>query len=152
MGPGAGRDKNNVFAQMESNTDRLVHSLATPLIELNSGIKNPSLLDARRSDPYIYPHKPTPGKPTYLNLVINLLGPPLWSSGQSSWLQIQRSGLDSRRYQIFFWEVVGLERGPLCIVIIMVVFFQLICGSGIENLNKRLWGNRCADHATPSIR
>jgi hypothetical protein len=37
---------------------------------------------------------------------------PLWSSGQSSWLQIQRSGLDSRRYQIF-WEVVSLERGPL---------------------------------------
>jgi hypothetical protein len=35
--------------------------------------------------------------------------PPLWSSGQSSWLQIQRSGFDSRRYQIF-WEVVGLER------------------------------------------
>jgi hypothetical protein len=41
--------------------------------------------------------------------------PPLWSSGQSSWLQIQRSGLDSRRYQIF-WEVVGLERGPLSLV------------------------------------
>jgi hypothetical protein len=38
--------------------------------------------------------------------------PPLWSSGQSSWLQILRSGFDSRRYQIF-WEVVGLERGPL---------------------------------------
>jgi hypothetical protein len=32
--------------------------------------------------------------------------PPLWSSGQSSLLQIQRSGFDSRRYQIF-WEVVG---------------------------------------------
>jgi hypothetical protein len=41
--------------------------------------------------------------------------PPLWSSGQSFWLQIQRSGLDSRRYQIF-WEVVGLERGPLSLV------------------------------------
>jgi hypothetical protein len=41
--------------------------------------------------------------------------PPLWSSGQSSWLQIQRSGLDSRRYQIF-WEVVGLERGPLSLL------------------------------------
>jgi len=27
--------------------------------------------------------------------------PPLWSSGQSFWLQIQRSGFDSRRYQIF---------------------------------------------------
>jgi hypothetical protein len=26
---------------------------------------------------------------------------PLWSSGQSSWLQIQRSGFDSRLYQIF---------------------------------------------------
>jgi hypothetical protein len=41
--------------------------------------------------------------------------PPLWSSGQSSWLQIQRSGFDSRHYQIF-WEVVGLERGPLSLV------------------------------------
>jgi hypothetical protein len=38
--------------------------------------------------------------------------PPLWSSGQSSWLQIQRSGFDSRHYQIFC-ELVGLERGPL---------------------------------------
>jgi hypothetical protein len=43
--------------------------------------------------------------------VVNV-GPPLWSSGQSSWLQIQRSGFDSRRYQNFL-EVVGLERGPL---------------------------------------
>jgi hypothetical protein len=39
----------------------------------------------------------------------------LCSSGQSSWLQIQRSGFDSRRYQIL-WEVVGLERGPLSLV------------------------------------
>jgi hypothetical protein len=31
---------------------------------------------------------------------------------QSSWLQIQRSGFDSQRYQIFS-EVVGLEQGPL---------------------------------------
>jgi hypothetical protein len=42
-------------------------------------------------------------------------GPPLWSSGQNSWLQMQRSGVVSRRYQIF-WEVVGLERGPLSLV------------------------------------
>jgi hypothetical protein len=41
--------------------------------------------------------------------------PSLWSSRQSSWLQIQRSGFDSRRYQIL-WEVVGLERGPLSLV------------------------------------
>jgi hypothetical protein len=39
-------------------------------------------------------------------------GPPLLSSGQSFLLQIQRSGFDSRRYEIF-WELVGLERGPL---------------------------------------
>jgi hypothetical protein len=32
-----------------------------------------------------------------------------------SWLQIQRSGFDSRHYQIL-WEVVGLERGPLSLM------------------------------------
>jgi hypothetical protein len=35
--------------------------------------------------------------------------------GHSSWLQIQRPGFDSRCYHIF-WEVVGLERGPLSLV------------------------------------
>jgi hypothetical protein len=40
---------------------------------------------------------------------------PLWSSDQSSWLQIQGSGFDSQRYQIS-WEVVGLERGPLSLL------------------------------------
>jgi hypothetical protein len=37
---------------------------------------------------------------------------PLWSSGQSSWLQIQRSGFDSRYYEIFL-EIVVLEWGSL---------------------------------------
>jgi hypothetical protein len=41
--------------------------------------------------------------------------PPLLYSGQSSWLQVQRSGFDSQRYQVF-WEVVGLERGPFSLV------------------------------------
>jgi hypothetical protein len=45
--------------------------------------------------------------------------PPLWSCGQSSWLQIQRSGFDSWGYQIF-WEVVSgsgtLKRGPFSLV------------------------------------
>jgi hypothetical protein len=36
--------------------------------------------------------------------------PPLWSSGQSSWLQIQRLRFDSRHYHK---KVVGLERGAL---------------------------------------
>jgi hypothetical protein len=39
----------------------------------------------------------------------------MWSGSKSPWLQIQRSGLDSRRYQVF-WEVVGLQRGPLSLV------------------------------------
>jgi hypothetical protein len=38
---------------------------------------------------------------------------PLWSSGQSSWLQIRRPGFDSRHYQK---NVVGLDRGPLSLV------------------------------------
>jgi hypothetical protein len=42
-------------------------------------------------------------------------GLPLWSGGQSSGLQIQRSGFNSRHYQIFC-EVVGLKRGPLSLV------------------------------------
>jgi hypothetical protein len=39
----------------------------------------------------------------------------LWSNGQNSWLQIQRSRFDFRRYEIF-WEVVGPERGPLSLL------------------------------------
>jgi hypothetical protein len=42
------------------------------------------------------------------------VGPPLWSSGQSSWLQIRRPGFDSPHYQKK--KVVGLERGPLSLV------------------------------------
>jgi hypothetical protein len=38
-------------------------------------------------------------------------GPPLWSSGQSAWLQIRRPGFDSWHYQRE--KVVGLERGLL---------------------------------------
>jgi hypothetical protein len=33
------------------------------------------------------------------DLVIGNYGPPLWSSGQSSWLQIRRPGFDSRHYR-----------------------------------------------------
>jgi hypothetical protein len=62
------------------------------------------------------------------------VGPPLWSSGQGSWLQIQRSGFGSRRYQIF-WEVVGLERGPLSLMRIIEELFQGNNGSGLENRN-----------------
>jgi hypothetical protein len=64
--------------------------------------------------------------------MIQLEGPPLWSSGQSSWLQIQSSGFDSRRYQIFC-EVVCLERGPLSLVSTTEELLgRKSSGSGIE--------------------
>jgi hypothetical protein len=65
--------------------------------------------------------------------------PPLWSSDQSSWLQIKTSGLDSRRYQIF-WEVVGLERGPLShMSTIEKLLGRNNSGSGLES---REYGRR----------
>jgi hypothetical protein len=47
-------------------------------------------------------------------VVVVVVGPPLRSSGQSSWLQIRRPGFDSRHYQKK--KVVGLERGPLSLL------------------------------------
>jgi hypothetical protein len=34
-----------------------------------------------------------------INLLVHFMRPPLCSSDQSSWLQMQRSGFDSRRYK-----------------------------------------------------
>jgi hypothetical protein len=60
-------------------------------------------------------------------------------------------GFDYRRYQIF-WEVVGLERGPLSLVRTIEELLEWkSSGSGQENRNNGR-GIRCADHATPSIR
>jgi hypothetical protein len=59
--------------------------------------------------------------------------PPLWSSGQSSWLQIQRYRFDFQLYQSF-WEVVGLERGPLSLVSTTEELLERkSSGSGLEN-------------------
>jgi hypothetical protein len=49
-----------------------------------------------------------------LHNCIQFSWPPLWSSGQSSWLEIRRPGFDSRHYQKK--KVVDLERGPLSLV------------------------------------
>jgi hypothetical protein len=65
--------------------------------------------------------------------------PPQWSNGQSSWLQIQKSGFDSRHYQIF-WEVVGLKQGPLSLLnTIEELLGRKSSGFGIEN---REYGHR----------
>jgi hypothetical protein len=56
----------------------------------------------------------------HFNNNMSTAGPPLRSSGQSSWLQIRRTGFDSRHYQIFREKkrktVVGLKRGPISLV------------------------------------
>jgi hypothetical protein len=65
--------------------------------------------------------------------------PPLWSSDQGSWLQIQRSGFNSRRYQIF-WEVMDLEWGPLSLLsTINELLKRKSIVSGLEN---RYYGRR----------
>jgi hypothetical protein len=38
---------------------------------------------------------------SYFSFPIYFYEAPMWSSGQSSWLHIQRSGFNSRRYEIF---------------------------------------------------
>jgi hypothetical protein len=56
-----------------------------------------------------------------------------------AWLQIQRSGFYSRRYQIF-WEVVGLKRGPLSLVsTTQKLLERKSSGSGLES---REYGRR----------
>jgi hypothetical protein len=58
---------------------------------------------------------------------------PLWSSGQSSWLDSQRSGFDSWCYQIFR-EVVDLERSPLSLMsTIEELLGRRSSSSGLEN-------------------
>jgi hypothetical protein len=58
--------------------------------------------------------------------------PPLWSSGRSSWLEIERPVFDSRRYEFFL--VVGLERGPLSLMRIIEELLDRNSSSfGLEN-------------------
>jgi hypothetical protein len=79
------------------------------------------------------------------------LSTPLCSSGQSSWLQIQRSGFVSR-YQIF-WEVVGLERDPLILVsTIEELHERKSCGSGLENRDYGRKGSAALTTRHPYVR
>jgi hypothetical protein len=60
---------------------------------------------------------------------------------------------DSRHYQIFFLEVVGLERGPLSLVSITEELREWKCsGTGSRKQRLTAVGIRCSDQATPSIR
>jgi hypothetical protein len=81
--------------------------------------------------------------PTNGGYIYIYIWPPLWSNGQSSWLQILRFEFDPGSYQIF-WEVVGLERGPLSLVsTIEELLGRKSSGSGLEN---REYGSRDPSH------
>jgi hypothetical protein len=74
----------------------------------------------------------------------------LWSSGQSFWLQIQRSRFDSRHYQIF-WKVMGLEQGLLSLMsTIEELLGRKSSGSGqSETTAIGIWHH--ADHVAPWV-
>jgi hypothetical protein len=61
------------------------------------------------------------------------------------------AGFDSQRYQIF-WEVVGLERGPLSLVRIIEELLERKVRLRSRKPKLTAVEIRCADHATPSIR
>jgi hypothetical protein len=60
-------------------------------------------------------------------------------------------GFESRRHHIF-WEVVGLERGPLSLVSTMESYLEEIVAAPVYKTENTALGIRCADHVTPSIR
>jgi hypothetical protein len=71
---------------------------------------------------------------------------PQWPNGvQSSWLQIQRSGFDSQLHQIF-WEVVGLERGPLSLVSTTEKLLDRKVAAPVYKSDNTAVGIRHADH------
>jgi hypothetical protein len=75
--------------------------------------------------------------------------PPLWSSGQSYWLQIRRPEFDSRHYQKK--KVVGMERGPLSLVCTMVELLDRKVAAPVNKTENTAVGMRYADHVAPSI-
>jgi hypothetical protein len=77
-------------------------------------------------------------------------GPPLWCSGQSSWLRIPVSITGATRFSD---KLVGLERGSLTLVRITEELLEWK-SSGSGSIKPRLRAVRIlgADHATPSIR
>jgi hypothetical protein len=77
------------------------------------------------------------------------IGPPLWSSDQSSWLQIRRPGFDSRHYQK---KVVGLERGSLSLVSTTEELLDRKVAAPVQKTESKAVGIHHADHVAPFIR
>jgi hypothetical protein len=68
----------------------------------------------------------------HFDIVIGYVRPSLWSKflATDSEVRVRFPALPD-----FFWEVVGLERGPLSLVMIIEELFQGNSGSSLENQN-----------------
>jgi hypothetical protein len=75
--------------------------------------------------------------------------PPLWSSDQSSWIQIRRPGFDSRHYQKK--KVMGLERGPISLVSTTEELLDRKVAAPVYKTENMTVGISHADHVAPSI-
>jgi hypothetical protein len=76
--------------------------------------------------------------------------PPLWSSGQSYWLQIQGSRV--RFPDTTKKKVVGLERGALSLVSTTEELLDRKVAAPVKKTENTAIGIRNADHVAPSIR
>jgi hypothetical protein len=76
-------------------------------------------------------------------------GPPLWSSGQSSWLQIQESRV--RFLGTTKKKVVCLERGPFSLVSTTVELLERKVAAPVYKTENTAVGIRHADHVAPSL-
>jgi hypothetical protein len=94
----------------------------------------------------------------YLSLKITkcvqCLRPPLWSSGQSSWLQIRRPGFDSGflKKKKKRKQVVGLERSSLSLVSTTEELLDRNVAAPVWKTENTAIGIRHADHVAPFIR
>jgi hypothetical protein len=73
--------------------------------------------------------------------------PPLLSSSQSFWLQFIGLSSIPIRYQIF-WEVVGLEWGPLSLVSTIEELLERKVAALVYKAENTAVGIRHADHVT----
>jgi hypothetical protein len=85
-----------------------------------------------------------------ISFIVRYMRPPLWSSGQSSCLQIRRPGFDSRHHQKK--KVVGLERGPLSLVTTIEELLDIKVAAPVKKTENTVVGIRHADNVALSIR
>jgi hypothetical protein len=77
--------------------------------------------------------------------------PPLWSSGQSFWLQIQRSWVRFRALPDFL-RTIGSGTGSTASWGQLKSYLEEIVAAPVKKTETTTGGIHCADHATPSIR